>query len=96
MDTFTTLEAILLRLQKELEDGNTIDDGEMLEKTVCSALLANEDGMFSYYLTPEQYSRFQAGQHPLELTEVGRAYIRAIEHRMRSTQLMLVKTLEEL
>ena len=39
---------------------------------------------------------FDRSRHPLEPTEAERAYIRAIEHRMRSIQLMLVKTLEEL
>lgn len=38
-----------------------ITDEETLKKTVYSALLANEDGTFSYYLTPEQYPRFQSG-----------------------------------
>lgn len=40
MDTLTTLEAILLSLQKELEDGNTIDDWDnkclYAEKALCS------------------------------------------------------------
>ena len=38
-----------------------IKDEETLNRTVYSALLANEDGTFSYYLTPEQYPEFQAG-----------------------------------
>ena len=38
-----------------------IKDKETLEKTAYSALLANGDGTFSYYLTPEQYPVFQAG-----------------------------------
>lgn len=40
MDTFTTLEAILLLLQKELKDGNTIDDWDekclYAENALCS------------------------------------------------------------
>lgn len=40
MDMFTTLEAILLRLQKELEDGKAIDDWDVkclyAEKVLCS------------------------------------------------------------
>ena len=38
-----------------------IKDEETWNRTVYSALLANEDGTFSYYLTPEQYPEFQAG-----------------------------------
>ena len=38
-----------------------IKDEETLNRTVYSTLLANEDGTFSYYLTPEQYPEFQAG-----------------------------------
>ena len=38
-----------------------INEEETLKKSVYSALLANEDGTFSYYLTPEQYPEFQAG-----------------------------------
>lgn len=38
-----------------------ITDEETLKKTVYSALLANEDGTFSYCFTPEQYPKFQAG-----------------------------------
>lgn len=51
---------------KELEEEDkasraAITDEETLKKAFYSALLANEDGTFSYYFTPEQYPRFQAG-----------------------------------
>lgn len=38
-----------------------IKDEEILKQALYSALLANEDGTFNYYLTPEQYPRFRAG-----------------------------------
>ena len=63
-----------------------IKDEEMLEKTVYSALLANEDGTFSYYLTPEQYPRFQAGLYWLGClrdpftTELSQDFVRSADY----------------
>jgi len=42
-------------------DRAAIKDEEILQMAFYSALSANEDGTFSYYLTPEQYPKFQAG-----------------------------------
>ena len=63
-----------------------IKDEEMLEKTVYSVLLANEDGTFSYYLTPEQYPRFQAGLYWLGClrdpftTELSQDFVRSADY----------------
>ena len=37
-----------------------IDNEEQLKMVLWSALLANEDGTFSYYLTQDQYTRLKA------------------------------------
>jgi len=42
-------------------DRAAVKDEELLQQTIYSAVVANEDGTFSYYLTPEQYPKFQAG-----------------------------------
>lgn len=42
-------------------DRAAVKDEKLLQQTIYSAVVANEDGTFSYYLTPEQYPKFQAG-----------------------------------
>lgn len=63
-----------------------IEDEKMLSRTFYSALLANADGTFSYYLTPEQYPKFQMGLYWLgclrdpHTTEISQEFVKDTEY----------------